>query len=155
MESPVPAQREQVAAQETGIGESRFAPRRLRRMLIAFGTSLALVLGVFGVFGVGSASASTRSRLAVSLNPDRSHAVRLDGLTVQGKIYVFVRSSRGLVKVDFYLDDWWQTRAPARTDSVPPFDLAGTARDRTARQYDTTKLVDGLHTIKVVLTYDN
>ena len=56
-------------------------------------------------------------------------------------------------KVDFYLDDRRQTRAPARTDRVPPFDLAGTARNRTARPFDTTKLVDGSHTIKVVLTW--
>jgi hypothetical protein len=153
MDSAVPSQKRQVSAQETGIGESWFAPRRLRRVLIAFGTSLALVLGVFGVFGIGSASASTRSRLAVSLNPDRSHAVRLNGLTVQGKIYVFVRSSRGLVKVDFYLDDWRQRRAPVRTDRVPPFDLAGTAKDGMARPYDTTKFVDGSHTIKAVLTW--
>ena len=153
MESSVPAQRRKFAAQETGIGESRFVPRRLRRMLIAFGTSLVLVLGVLGIFGVGSASASTRSRLAVSMNPDRSNAVRLDGITVQGKIYVFVRNSRGLRKVDFYLDDRRQTRAPARTDKVPPFDLAGTAVDGKARPYDTTKLVDGSHTIKVVWTW--
>jgi Glycosyl hydrolase family 12 len=153
MDAPVPARWGQVAAQETEIGESRFVPRRVRRMLIAFGTSLALVLGVLGIFGVGSASASTRSRLAVSLSPDRSHAVRLDGITVQGKIYVFVRNSRGLRKVDFYLDDPRQTRAPARTDRVPPFDLAGTARNRTARPFDTTKLVDGSHMIKVVLTW--
>src|SRR5215218_2940263 len=58
MESPVPAQRRKFAAQETGIGASQFAPHRLRRMLIAFGTSLALVLGTLGVLGVGSASAS-------------------------------------------------------------------------------------------------
>ena len=153
MESPVPARRGQVAAQETGVGESRFAPRRLRRVLIAFGTSLALVLGVFGVVGVGTASAWTRSRLAVSLSPDRSQPVRLDGLTMHGNIYVFVRSSRGLRKIDFYLDDGWQTRTPTSTDWVPPFDLAGTAPDGTARPYDTTQLVDGSHTIKLVLTW--
>jgi hypothetical protein len=44
--------------------------------------------------GLESASAATRARLAVSLNPDRSNAVRLDGSTVKGKIYVFVRNSR-------------------------------------------------------------
>jgi hypothetical protein len=153
MESPISARRGQVPAQETWVGESWLAPRRLRRMLIAFGTSLALVLGVFGVVGVGTASASTKSRLAVSLNPDRSQAVRLGGLTVHGNIYVFVRSSRGLRKVDFYLDDAWQTRTPTRTDRVPPFDLAGTAPAGTARPYDTTQLVDGSHRIKVVLTW--
>jgi Domain of unknown function (DUF1996) len=153
MESSVPAQRRKFAAPETGVVESQFAPHRLRRMLIAFGTSLALVLGTLGVFAVGSASASTGSELMVSLNPDRSHAVPLDGLTVQGDIYVFVRSSRGLRKVDFYLDDWRPDTAPARTETVRPFDLAGTAVDGKARPYDTTKLVDGSHTIKVVWTW--
>src|SRR5918992_2125317 len=82
-----------------------FVAHRLRRGLIAFGASLALVLGVFGVFGMESASAAPRSSLAVSLNPDRSSAERLNSLTVQGKIYVFVRSRPGLKKVTFYLGD--------------------------------------------------
>ncbi len=131
----------------------RFAAHRFRRGLIAFGTSIALVLGVFGVFGIGSASATPRSSLAVSLNPDRSSAVRLDGLTVEGKIYVFVRSLRGLKKVTFYLDDTWQSGTPVRTDVVPPFDFAGTASDGSANPFDTAKLVGGPHTITAVLTW--
>ena len=109
-----------------------FGAHRLRRGLIAFGTSIALVLGVFAVFGTGSASAASRSSLAVSLNAQRSNPTRLDSLTVQGKIYVFVRSQRGLKKVTFYLDDSWQSRAPVRTEVVPPFDFAGTASDGSA-----------------------
>ena len=58
--------------------------------MIALGLSAALVLSALGI---ESASASTRSRLVVSLNPDRSNAVRLDGSTVKGEIYVFVRNS--------------------------------------------------------------
>ena len=45
-----------------------------------------------------------QANLAVSLNPNRSGAVRLDGSMVKGKIYVFVENSGTLDKVDFYLD---------------------------------------------------
>ena len=132
-----------------------FGARRLRRGLIAFGASLALVLGVFGIFGMGSASAAPRSSLAVSLNPDRSSAVRLNSQTVQSKIYVFVRSVRGLKKVTFYLDDSWQSRTPVRTEVSRPFDFAGTARDGSAKPFDTAKLSEGPHTITAVLKWSH
>jgi hypothetical protein len=125
---------------------------RQRRVLIALGAIIALTLSGLGI---ESASASTRSRLAVSLNPDRSNAVRLDGSAVKGKIYVFVRNSRSLDKVDFYLDGSWRTKPPIRTVMDPPFDFAGTAPDGTALPYDTTKLADGSHTIRVRLTWSN
>jgi hypothetical protein len=120
--------------------------------MLALGLSAALVLSALGI---DSASASTRSRLVVSLNPDRSNAVRLDGSTVKGKIYVFVRNSNGLDKVDFYLDGSWRTEPPVRTDTNPPFDFAGTAAEGTALPYDTTKLADGSHTISAVLRWSN
>jgi len=89
----------------------------------------------------------------VSLNPDRSSAARLNGSTVKGKIYVFVRSSKTLKKVDFYLDSPRRTKQPpAKTDKQTPFDLAGTAADGTARAFDTSKLADGSHTIRAVMT---
>src|SRR4051812_1595309 len=123
---------------------------RLRTLVIALGIGMILAISCLGI---GSASAATRARLAVSLNPDRSSAVRFDGSTVKGKIYVFVRNSRNLGKVDFYLDNSSRTKPPVRTDRRAPFDLAGTARDGTARPYDTTKLADGTHRIRVVLTW--
>ena len=126
--------------------------RRQRKVVIALGASIALALSGLGL---ESASAATRSRLAVSLNPDRSNAVRLDGSTVKGKIYVFVRNSETLDKVDFYLDGSWRTKPPIRTETDPPFDLAGTAADGTALPYDTTKLADGSHSIRVVLTWSD
>ena len=107
----------QEAARVKRVEADGFAAHRLRRGLVAFGTSLALVLGVFGVLGMGSASAAPRSSLAVSLNPNPSSAVRLDSRTVQGEIYVFVRSQRGLEKVTFYLDDSWQS-GDTRPDRV-------------------------------------
>ena len=69
----------------------RFALRRRHKMVVALGASAALALSGLSI---ESASASTRSSLALSLSPDRSGAVRLDGSTVKGKIYVFVKNSR-------------------------------------------------------------
>src|SRR5207342_3149482 len=90
----------------------------------------------------------------VILTSDRSSAARLDGSRVNGKIYVFVKKSKNLDKVDFYIDSpQWRNRPPVRTDKKAPFDLAGTKADGTARPYNTAKLADGTHTIRVVLTW--
>ena len=127
--------------------------RRRRTLIIALTISAALALSALGA---ESASASTRSRLAVSLNPDRSQAVRLNGSTATGKIYVFVRKSKGLREVDFYLDSSRRSKQPPlRTEKQAPFDLSGTASDGTALPYDTTTLADGSHTIRVVLKWSN
>ena len=87
--------------------DPRLASRHRRMLVIVLGAVIALALS--GI-GIQSAAASTRSRLAVSLSPDRSNAVRLDGLTVKGKIYIFVRNSKSLDKVDFYLDSRRRTK---------------------------------------------
>jgi Right handed beta helix region len=131
-------------------GGPRLALRR-RKPVIAL-ASIALALSGLGI---ESASASTRSTIAVSWNPDRSNAVRLDGSTVEGNIYVFVRNSPTLDKVDFYLDSPRRTNPPVRTDTDPPFDFVSTAADGTALPYDTTKLADGSHTIRAVLTWSD
>jgi Glycosyl hydrolase family 12 len=132
---------------------AELALRRHRKVLVALAVSIVLALSGLGI---ESASASTRSRLAVSLNSDRSSAARLDGSTVKGKIYVFVRKSKTLDKVDFYIDSPRRTnRPPVRTDKKAPFDLAGTKADGTARPYNTAKLADGTHTIRVVMTWAN
>ena len=126
------------------------APRR-HKIVIALAASAALALSGLGI---ESASASTRLSLALSLSPDRSNGVRLDGSTVKGKIYVFVRNSKSLDRVDFYVDSPRRTRMPpVRTDKKPPFDLAGTAADGRAHPYDTAQLAGGVHTIRVVLTW--
>jgi hypothetical protein len=133
--------------------EPRLAVRRHRKIVVVLAVSIALALSGLGI---ESASASTRSRLAVSLNSDRSSAARLHGSTVNGKIYVFVRKSKKLDKVDFYIDTpQWRKGAPVRTDKKAPFDLAGTKADGTARPYNTAKLADGTHTIRVVMTRTN
>jgi hypothetical protein len=132
--------------------EPRLAVHRHRKVVVVLAVSIALALSGLGI---ESASASTRSRLALSLNPDRSNAVRLDGSTVKGQIYVFVRDSENLDKVDFYLDSRRRMKPPVRTDTEPPFDFAGTAADGTAVPYDTTRLADGSHGIRVVLTWSD
>jgi hypothetical protein len=133
--------------------EPGLAMRRHRKVVVVLAVSIALALSGLGI---ESASASTRSRLAVSLNADRSSATRLDGSTVKGKIYVFIRNSKRLTKVDFYLDSARRTkRPPVATDKQAPFDFAGTAADGTARAYDTSKLADGSHTIRAVLKWSD
>jgi hypothetical protein len=130
----------------------RLALRRRHKMVVALAASAALALSGLSV---ESASAATRPSLALSLSPDRSGAVALDGSTVKGKIYVFVKNSQNLGKVDFYLDGRWRTKPPVQTDTSAPFDLAGTAADGTALPYQTTKLADGSHTIRAVLTWSD
>jgi hypothetical protein len=108
-------------------GRPRLALRDRRKVIITLVVSGALALSTVSV---ESAAASTRSRLAVSPNADRSNAVRLDGSTVNGEIYVFVKESKRLDKVDFYLDSRRSAKKPPiLTETQAPFDLAGTASD--------------------------
>jgi hypothetical protein len=125
----------------------------LRRVIvITLGVSIAIA---FSGLAIGYGSAAVRPRLTLSLNSDRSDAVRLDGSTVTGNIYVFVSHSATLDKVAFYLDASWWTKSPVRTVKAPPFDFAGTAADGTALPYDSTKLAPGSHSIRAVLTWSN
>jgi Right handed beta helix region len=130
------------------LGGPRLALRR--RVVIALGASIALALSGLGIESV---LASTRSSLVLSSNADRSSAVRLDGSTVKGNIFVFVSNSETIDKVDFYVDRSSRTKAPVLTDTNPPFDFAGTAPDGTALPYDTTKLADGSYSIRAVVTW--
>jgi hypothetical protein len=130
----------------------RLALRRRHKIVVALCASAALALSGLSI---ESASAATRPSLALSLSPDRSGAVGLDGSTVKGKIYVFVKNSQNIGKVDFYLDGRWRTKSPVQTDTSAPFDFAGTAADGTALPYETTKLADGSHTIRAVLSWSD
>ena len=60
--------------------ERRLAVRRHRKVVAILAVSIAFALSGLGI---ESASAYTWSALVVSLNPDRSNAVRLDGSTVK------------------------------------------------------------------------
>jgi hypothetical protein len=115
-------------------GGHRSTLRSRHKIAIALGASI--LLAVSGLT-LEPASASTRSMLAVSLNPDRSSAARLGGSTVKEKVYIFVRNSKKLDRVDFYLDSSRRTKRLVGTDTKPPFDFAGTAL-RTAPPIRTT-----------------
>ena len=128
------------------LGPLRLPPSRV---VIALGAGIALAIGGLGI---GFILASTRSSLVVSSSPDRSSGVSLDGSTVKRSIYVFVSNPETIDKVDFYIDSSSRTKAPVLTDINPPFDFAGTAPDGTALPYDTTKLADGSHSIRAVVT---
>ena len=127
---------------------------RMLRYQIAVALAVGLVLAVGGV-GLEPAAAFTRSRLAVSLSPDRARPVSLDGAKVKGKIYVFVRTPRKVDRVDFHLDDPRRRQLPIRTERHRPYDLAGTAANGTALPFDTTVLAEGRHTVTVVLRWAN
>ena len=55
----------------------------------------------------------------MSLNPDRSSAVRLDRSTVKGEIYVFVRNSRTSTRSTSIWTARKRTKPPVRTDAEP------------------------------------
>lgn len=86
--------------------------------------------------------------LLVSLSPDRSGAVPLEGATVDGTIYVFVAPDDGIVSVTFTVDG-----ARPSTDSAAPFDLAGTGRDGSARGYNAGRLSNGSHVVAASIEF--
>ena len=90
------------------------------------------------------------SDLSVSTSPDRKDARVLDTGTFKGDIYVFTARTRGVEKVDFYVDDPQRAGKPFRTESKAPFDLAGASGD--ADPLDTRGLKDGVHTVTAAFT---
>ncbi|RBP25695.1 N-acetylneuraminic acid mutarotase [Marinobacter pelagius] len=89
--------------------------------------------------------------LMVSTASDRSSASGLNGSTVTGNIYVFVPAQSGMSQVKFYIDNPQKAGSPSQTESVAPYDMAGTARDDTAYPFDTNVLADGSHTVTAVV----
>lgn len=91
--------------------------------------------------------------LMVSPNPDRSAASSLQASSVSGDIYVFVPQSPDISRVQFYIDNPQASGAPNQTESVAPYDLAGTASNDSALPFDTTVLEDGTHTVTAVVRF--
>ena len=93
-------------------------------------------------------------QLVVSKTADRAAPVALEGSTAAGNIYVFVTPETGASQVRFWVDDTARAGVPVRTETVAPYDLAGTATSGAANPFDTTTLTDGSHTVtaEVVLT---
>lgn len=86
----------------------------------------------------------------VSLNPDRSSAVPLEGEVLFGDVYIFTSPDDDVELVDFYLDDPTMSGAPYHSEGAGPFDLEGGAAS-AANPFDTRDLSDGAHTITAVL----
>ncbi|GAA4886005.1 fibronectin type III domain-containing protein [Ferrimonas pelagia] len=96
----------------------------------------------------------SNSAIWLSLSPDRSAAVALEGQTVTGEIYVFVTPEEGPDQVRFYLDDPERNSVEQRENNAP-WDLAGTAGgSRPARPFDTRELTPGSHLLSVEIITD-
>ncbi|MBY5921537.1 BACON domain-containing protein [Ferrimonas balearica] len=98
---------------------------------------------------------SGESRILLSLSPDRSAPVLLEGQSVSGDIYVFIAPEEGPNQVRFYLDD------PSRSDvekveNYAPWDLAGTGGgSKPALPFDTSTLSAGEHLLSVEVISDS
>lgn len=90
--------------------------------------------------------------LMVSAAPDRSGATGLNGSTLAGDIYVFVPQQAGMTRVEFWIDNPQKTGSPNQRENLPPYDLAGTAKDDSALPFDTTLQADGSHTVTALVT---
>jgi hypothetical protein len=98
------------------------------------------------------------SGIHVSSNADRSGAVALDGATVSADTHVFYSGSSVDV-VTFYIDlkgsgssQTWESRT---IEKIAPYDLAGTAENGKADDYDTDDLGDGQHVVTAVVRHDD
>jgi glucose/arabinose dehydrogenase len=89
--------------------------------------------------------------LLVSLSPDRSNPVPLEGQTVAGNIYAFTSPDTGASQVRFYLDDPTMAGSPKLTEKAAPYDFAGTASDGNAKPFDTKKITEASHTITAAI----
>ena len=90
--------------------------------------------------------------LVVSASDDRSLVQPLEGAKLRGQVYVFVVPESGLSKVEFFIDDPTMASRPFKTESNPPWDLAGGSSSGEANPYDTSRLVDGAHSVTAKLT---
>ncbi len=85
--------------------------------------------------------------LFLSLSPNRSGAVVLDGTNVSGNIYVFTSPDNGVKGVTFSLDG-----IAVKTEGLAPFDFAGTGMDiGVAYPYATSQLTNGQHEISALI----
>jgi parallel beta-helix repeat protein len=125
-------------------------PGRLHRLtrrpsITRISTCLLLFVLLSMVIGpVWSLGQSSSLQLLVSRFPDRSQAVKLDGQSLNGPVYVFVPSRRTITQVAFGLDGSLHSLETSR-----PSDFNGTADDGTARPWSPTA---GEHTITAKIT---
>ncbi|MBY5994266.1 kelch repeat-containing protein [Ferrimonas balearica] len=85
--------------------------------------------------------------LLVSTQPDRSSPSPLTGQSLSGNVYIFVSPESGISKVRFYLDDPDRSGSAAKTESVAPYDFAGTESNRDAKPFSVDSLTQGSHQV--------
>jgi lysophospholipase L1-like esterase len=126
--------------------------------------SALLPVGIYTAYVTASATgyvnAVTKVTLAVttknsgyelltSTSADRSNSTALGGSVLSDNAHVFVTGpTTNVRRVIFSLDG-----TAVMTESVAPYDFAGTAVDGNANPYDTRRLANGMHVISVVIQY--
>ena len=85
--------------------------------------------------------------LLVSLTPDRGAPAPVEGAVLAGDVYVFAESDAAVKEVRFFLDNPTMSGTPDKIEKGAPYDLAGTASDRSAKPFDADALAPGGHTI--------
>jgi N-acetylneuraminic acid mutarotase len=114
--------------------------------------ALALLVSVLVTLVASSAAEATGPyALQLSLSPDRSSPVLLNGQTVSGNIYVFVSygSRTNISNVSFSLDG-----APYHSEGIYPYDFNGGSATAAA-PYDTHALTNAGHTISATVTHND
>lgn len=76
----------------------------------------------------------------------------LDGLTVRGSVWVFLRLP-AVERVAFWLDDPTGSGAPSNTEEHPPFSLVPGGSNGRPAPLDTTALADGTHSVLARVTF--
>ena len=94
-------------------------------------------------------------QLKVSMSPDRSSSVPLDGAKLRGNVYIFVPATPGITGVRFYLDDPGGTGTPRQVEGQAPWDFAGTAADGTAKPFNVDLLAGSTHTATAAIALSN
>jgi hypothetical protein len=89
--------------------------------------------------------------LVASSAADRSAPTPLEGSTLSGDVYVFVRPDVGVARVRFFVDDPSMSGTPSKVESNAPWDLGGTAPNGLALPFDTSRLSNGPHSLTVLI----
>eukprot|EP01059_Diplonema_ambulator_P001689 TRINITY_DN1142_c0_g1_i2.p1 TRINITY_DN1142_c0_g1~~TRINITY_DN1142_c0_g1_i2.p1 ORF type:complete len:1251 (+),score=317.38 TRINITY_DN1142_c0_g1_i2:77-3754(+) len=93
--------------------------------------------------------------IMVSINPDRSNAMPLDGSTLQGgPSYIFTAPDTTIVSVVFYLNTP-ETGTSYHKEGKVPFDFTGTAADLTAYPWARNDANAGSNYIIAAVTSDD
>lgn len=88
--------------------------------------ALALVLALIAIFLFPACGTDTPT-FYYSPVPNRADARELDNAVVTSPLYAFFETPADVTAIDFYVDDPGMTGPVFKTESIPPFDLAGTS----------------------------